>query len=214
MKNMPKLGEKCVASFNQSLQIASATEALWRTAPPTSEVRKQLKTPQLEALYEATFLRIFSAYEAFLEDVLTHFMARYRTASYEPVAAQGSNLHNSLSSAGSALLGNRSFLLWHNPSRAIDLSKRHLIDCPVEVVLDAQKGKIADYAAVRHHIAHNSSGTKARFCASALQLTGNDYRGLPGKLLRSENISDPLNPTKWIRTITDSMSEVVLDICP
>ena len=46
---------------DESLKIIASTEVLWLTAPPASVVRKQLKVPQLEALYEAVYLRVFSA---------------------------------------------------------------------------------------------------------------------------------------------------------
>jgi hypothetical protein len=70
---------------NESLQIISSTETLWLTAPPASVVRRQLKVPQLEALYESVYLRIFSAWESFIEGVLVRFMSGYETPNYQPV---------------------------------------------------------------------------------------------------------------------------------
>lgn len=214
MKPMPALGAKCVASFNQSLDIASATETLWLTAKPTSAVRKQLKTAQLEALYEATFLRVFSAYESFVEDSLVHYMANYGTPTYTPAASATGKIHPSLTSALATLYGNNDYLLWHNPQKGIDRAAKHLASSPVELVLAANKAKLDDYARIRHHIAHNSSDSGVKFAAAASRLTGSEYRRSPGKLLRSADISDPLNPTKWIRVIVDDMAATVLQICP
>lgn len=214
MKTMPALGTKCVASFNQSLDIASATETLWLTAKPASAVRKQLKTAQLEALYEATFLRVFSSYETFIEDSLVHYMANYGTASYIPNASATCQIHNSLTSAVAALYGGNDYLLWHNTKTSIGRVTKHLVGCPVETALTANKVNLDDYAKIRHHIAHNSSDSGVKFAAAASRLTGSEHRRQPGKLLRSADISDPLNPTKWIRVIVDDMAATVLQICP
>jgi hypothetical protein len=107
MKPMPGLGAKCVSNFNDTLSIVGATESLWLTAPPTTYVRSMLKVPQLEALYEAAFLRIFTAYENFLEDTLTHFMAGYKTPGYSPVAVASTTLHASVSAALQSLTSPR-----------------------------------------------------------------------------------------------------------
>ena len=88
------------------------------------------------------------------------------------------------------------------------------MDCPIETVLESRKILMEDYATIRHHIAHNSTDTKMQFSESANRLTGNSHRGRAGKLLRSENISDPLNQTKWIRMISDDMADAVLEMCP
>lgn len=214
MKPLPALGTKCVASFNQSLDIASATETLWLTAKPASAVRKQLKTAQLEALYEATFLRVFSAYESFIEDSLAHYMAGYGTVTYRPAASTTGQIHSSLTSAVAALYGGNDYLLWHNAKASIDRAIKHLVGCPVETALTGNKINLDDYAKIRHHIAHNSRDSGAKFAAAASRLTGSEHRRQPGKLLRSADISDPLNPTKWIRVIVDDMAATVLQICP
>lgn len=214
MKHMPALGTKCVASFNQSLDIASATETLWLTAKPASAVRKQLKIGQLEALYEATYLRVFSAYESFIENSLVHYMANYRTAAYSPAAPPTGQIHNSLRSAVATLYGDRDYLLWHNANVSIGRASRHLVDCPVETALTGNKVNLDDYAMIRHHIAHNSNDSRDKFAVSASRLTGSEHRRRPGKLLRSADISDPLNPTKWIRVIVDDLAATVLQICP
>lgn len=211
---MPALGTRCVASFNQSLDIASATETLWLTAKPASAVRKQLKTAQLEALYEATLLRVFSAYEKFIEDSLAHYMANYGTTAYSPTASAPNQLHPSLTSAVQTLYGRHDYLLWHNAKTSIDRAALHLVNCPVETVLIANKTNLDDYAKIRHHIAHNSLDSGAKFAAAASRLTGSEHGKRPGKLLRSADISDPLNPTKWIRVIVDDMAATVLQICP
>lgn len=214
MKAMPNLGTKCVDEFNNTLTIAAATETLWLTAPPASVVRQQLKVQQMEALYEATFLRIFSAYESFLEDSLAHFMAGYATSTHSPVAASGSQIHSTIKGAIATLYNGRRYLLWHDVGTTIRRSQKHLDQCPIEVVLTGNQSKLEDYARIRHHIAHNSRDSGQQFQAAAMALTGNRHGGKPGRLLRSADISDPLNQPKWIRSIVDDMAATVLQICP
>ncbi|MBG6098327.1 hypothetical protein [Nocardioides luteus] len=214
MKRMPALGAKCVEDFNNTLSIAAATETLWLTAPPTSEVRKHLKVPQLEALYEAAFLRIFSAYENFLEDSLSHFMAKYETATYTPVAATGKTLHSSLKAALIELYDGRPYILWHGVSSVIKRSRKHLDSSPIETALIANQAMLEDYARIRHRIAHGSPDAATEFLNAATRLTGNTHGGKPGRLLRAADITDPLNQPKWIRNVVDGMADVVLQICP
>lgn len=214
MKAMPHLGSKCVGRFNEILKIAATTEGLWLAAPPASEVKKQLKVPQLEALYEATYLRIFASFESFIEDSLAHYMSGYGTTSYTPVAAAGKRLHATVNNALGSLYGTRAYLLWHDMSRDIERSQVNLVSCPVEIALVAKQPELEDYAAIRHHIAHNSRDSRVKFEAAALRLTGSTHGGKPGRLLRSEDISDPLNTPKWIRKIVDDMAQTALQICP
>lgn len=214
MKVMPQLGSKCVARFNEDLKIAATTEGLWLGAPPASEIKKQLKVGQLEALYEATFLRVFASFESFLEDSLAHFMAGYATPNHSPSPAAGTALHATVTAALGALYGNRSYLLWHDVGRDIGRAKTHLLNCPLETILAANKVQLDDYASIRHHIAHNSKDSRQKFEAAARRITGSTHGGKPGRMLRSEDISDPLNTPKWIRKVVDDMAGVVLQICP
>jgi hypothetical protein len=214
MKIMPALGTKCVQDFNTTLTLAANTETLWLTAPPARVVRKQLKAVQLEALYEATFLRIFSAYESFLEDSLAHFMAGYSTSTYTPTAAPTATLHRSLKSARAALYGKKRYLLWHDVGTTIKRAQVNISGCPVEMALTGNQSNLEDYASIRHHIAHNSRDSATQFAAAANRLTGSTHRLRPGHLLRAPDIRDPLNQPKWIRTIVDDLATTVLQICP
>lgn len=211
---MPSIGTKCVAGFNETLSLAGATEALWLTARPASEIRRQLKGRQLEALYESVFLRIFAQYEAFQEAALVRYMANYGTPAYQPAPAPGTRLQPTVRAATSTLYGGSRYLLWHDNDKAIRRSQRFLVNSPMELVLSANSANLKDYARVRHHIAHNSPDSKDGFKQAATRLTGAAHAGVPGRMLRAPNISDPLNQPKWIRTIVDDLASIVLQICP
>ncbi len=202
---------------DDALSIVAATEALWLTAPPTSEIRQRLRVPQLEAVYEAIFLRVFGHWEKFLEDVTVRWMARHTTPSYTPVAAPGHSLYPSISTATTALFfehgHQRDFLLWHKPSRVRSRVSARLVNCPVEVLCNAHGDDLGRMADIRHHIAHGSADTKTKFCAAAIHLTGADHGGRPGRMLRSASLADPLNQPKWIRCLTDSLKSYASDVC-
>lgn len=209
---MPTLADKCVDALNSALLLASSTEALWLAAPPTGSIRRQLKVVQLEALYEATFLRQFTIYEAFLEELLVHLMARYPTPTYSPVASGGFVLARSVSLARSAVYGGRPYKLWHNPSEVRTRVSGFIAGSTLETQLGIHEQTLQDLAAIRHHIAHGSSDSKSKYLAAVRRLTGVSTPGTVGHLLRASDNSDPLNPTKWIRRFTDTFAGIVRDL--
>jgi hypothetical protein len=202
---MPALGTKFAQQANETLLIAANTETLWLTARPTSIIRTQLKVPQLEALYEATYLRVFATWENLLEDVLLHMMAKYETANYVPVASAGSALYRTIVAAKVTLYGGRRYLLWHNVQTVIDRTRSHLASCPMEAALSGAAIRLENYSVIRHRIAHDSADAVANFKSASISLSGSDQAGRAGRLLRAPNIADPLNQPKWIRVIVDDL---------
>jgi hypothetical protein len=214
MKTMPPLARSFIDEVDNSLAIVASTEVLWLRAPPGSEVRRQLKVDRLEALYESSFLRIFCAWENFLEEALTRFMARYETSAYSPVPAAGKTLPSTLVAARQQLYGTRSYLLWHDPGRVAHRSADHTVGCPVETVVTGASMRLLDFAAIRHRVAHSSLDARVKFGAAARSIAGSDFKGRPGRLLRSADVSDPLNQAKWIRVIADELVDLAGMIVP
>jgi hypothetical protein len=199
--------------LTSTLTWLSATEALWLGAPPTTEVRMKLKVPQLEALYESAFLRIFTFWEVFLEDSTVRLMARSSTISYAPAAAAGKKLYRSLSDSRTALYGGRDYLLWHDPIRSADRVAHYLVSSPVELELRSRQYWLMSLAQVRHRIAHASADADNKFRAAALDLTGATFRSRPGRLLRGSRPANALNPKKWILVFCDELQDSVDRIC-
>ena len=198
---MPPIAPAVLSTFELQvvgcLDIVGPTEALWLTSPPTTHVRRLLKVPQLEALYESAFLRIFTAWESYLEDLLVHMMAGYSTPSYSPRPATGGSLYETLAAARVALFAGRPYLLWHDAATVARRSGEKLVGCPIQRDLIGALGWLANVSAVRHRIAHSSPDAAAGFRAASMSLTGADHRGKPGRLLRAADLSDPLNQPKW-----------------
>jgi hypothetical protein len=205
------LENRFMGSLDDALQLVASTEGLWLTAPPASAVRRQLHVEQLEALYEAVFLRMFGAWEAYLEALTVRWMTRYQCPSYSPRAAVGSSLYATLQTASAALYfedgRQRDYLLWHNPDTVKRRVARVLVGSPIEILCDTQSVMLERVASVRHHIAHGTRDTLARFKQTAIALSGSDHRGRPGRFLRAADMADPLNQPKWIRNIGDQMKD-------
>ena len=209
---MPQLDQVFSAKVVETLAIAASTEALWLVAPPASEVRQQLKVRQLEALYESVYLRIFCAWEAFLEDVLLRLMAGYVTSSYQPVPAPGTSIQKTIKEAKTILYDSQSYLLWHDPGKVAQRAARYLVDSPLELVVRAEKPRLNIFSTIRHQIAHDSADTKLQFRAASTLLASSTFSDNAGKLLRSPDMSDPLNQPKWIRVISFELINVASSI--
>ncbi len=211
VSNLPPPFVDLQKSIGASIRLVSATEALWISAPPASQLRQQLTAGQLEALYEAAYLRIFAAWESYLESTTVRLMAKKGTASYTPTCPPGTNLYRTLDLARAALFGGRNYLLWHNPQTVISRSAGVLSGSPVEMVLTANVQDISDMATVRHAIAHNSSDARRKFQAASQSLAG-ITTGNPGHFLRSPNVADPLNPMKWLLVLSRRLECYALQI--
>lgn len=192
----------------QTLNWLGATEALWMAAPPTTQVRRNLKAPQMEALYEAAFLRIFAAWEVFQEDATVRLMAGAASPTYQPKAQPGYSLHRSLKAARSALYGNSPFLLWHNPPKSIQRISKFLDGAPIEVELTNSQNRLQHLGNIRHRVAHSSEDADAKFKTAALHITGVAFNGSPGKLLRAHDVTDPLNLKRWVFVITNELLDI------
>ncbi|MFJ6156615.1 hypothetical protein ACIQF8_14015 [Pseudarthrobacter sp. NPDC092184] len=177
-------------------------------APPTTQVRRNLKAPQMEALYEAAYLRIFAAWEVFQEDATVRLMAGAASPTYQPKAPSGASLHPSLKAARLSLYSGSQFLLWHSPTKAITRISRVLDGSPIEVELSNSQNRLQHLGNIRHRVAHSSDDADAKFKVAALDITGISFSGSPGKLLRAHDATDPLNLKRWIFVITNELLEI------
>lgn len=192
-------------SIESSLAIASSTEALWLTAPPASLVRRQLRAEHLEALYESAFMRAFMSWESFVEGATLRYLIGKNSPTYQSLRAVGQPRPKTLKAALQALLADgrppndpRDFLLWHNPTAVARRVGRWLTACPIEQVCTTHTLELSYISAVRHHIAHGSVDTRRGFVAAANHFAGSSYSGSPGRFLRADDNSDPLNRPRWI----------------
>lgn len=188
---------------DESEQIVSSVEALWQTAPIGSHVRKQIDEGQLSALYEMAFLSLFGHWENFIEDCVVRMLAGQGCASYAPVIVTAPRMQT-LTAARARLLNGRPFLLWYDPLKSANRTAAHVTASPLELMLRASSVQIGNMAAVRHAIAHQSHDAQMSFRTASLAMVGVEHPN-PGAFLRSQDHSDPLNPTRWLRRLTTDL---------
>jgi hypothetical protein len=187
----------------ESERIVSSVEALWQTAPIGSQIRQQINEGQLSALYEMAYLSLFGHWENFLEDCTIRMLAGQGSPSYTPVAVALPKLRT-LTAARVRLFGTSRFLLWHDPLRSANRVAVHVSGSPVEAMLRTSNARLQSMAAVRHAIAHQSEDALVSFKVASRSMVGVEHRS-PGEFLRAQDHSDPLNPTRWLRKLTDDM---------
>lgn len=190
---------------SESEQIVSSVEALWQTAPLGSRVRRDITEDQLCALYEMAYLSVFGHWENFIEECLVRMLSGQGCSTYTP-ALSAPPRARSLGDARLRVLAGKRFALWYDPVKSADRIAIHVTGSPLEAILRGSSVGIEQMAAVRHAIAHKSDDALAAFRAASLALAGVSY-GNPGRLLRSQDHSDPLNPVRWLRKMTTNLRD-------
>lgn len=186
--------------------VVANVEALWQTAPPKSDVRRQIGEPQLGALYEMAYLSIFGHWENFIEGCLVRMIAGQGSATYTPQLVAPPRART-LTSARQRVLGNQSYLLWYDPQKSVTRISTHVTGSPLEAAIAAAQGSLERYAAIRHAIAHRSRDSLQQFSAASTALCGVSDR-TPGDFLRRQDHTDPLNPVRWIRRISSDLRAI------
>ena len=198
------------AAFDRAVleaeKVVSNVEALWQTAPRRSDVRKQIGEKELFALYEMAYLSIFGHWESFVEECLTRMVAGQGSGVYAPVLVNPPRART-LQEARARILGNRRYLMWHDPAVAAGRIAQLVIGSPLEATLLAARQSIDDYAAIRHAIAHRSDDVVRGLGTASQSLTGVKHT-VPGRLLRMQDHADPLNPVRWLRKISSDLRQL------
>ena len=195
-RSMPPLASDFSAMVDRATQIAQAGEvlsALERTK------KKNMNVPRLESLYETAFLRIFLAWESFLEDSFHRFLCGYPTPSTSPTLLVGR--FQNLQAAASHVLGPHDFVSWTQPKGIVSRSQRYIQQGKHETVINSNSARLQHLASVRNRIAHRSQYSRTMFDGATISLAGRRYRGgSPGRFLRDNDpISNP--PERWLRSL-------------
>lgn len=203
MQHAAKRFHRCIADAER---LVANVEILWQTAPKGTQVRRNLGPRELQSLYELAYLSIFGDWEVFLEDSLSRMLAGRGTASWSVALVQGRPAR-SIRRARLQLLGTRQYLLWHDVDRVIRRVRAHVSASPLEHVLSANRLQLQFFAQVRHAIAHRSDHATTQFKAGALSRCGLAYAS-PGEFLRSQDHTDPLNPVRRLRSISNELAGI------
>lgn len=143
---------------------------------------------------------------------MVHYLADYASGEYVPKRVSG-KAPRTLREAREELYAGKDYLLWHNPDQVVARVRKVLEECPVEAVVASSSTELGHFAALRHRVAHDSSDTKEKFKAAALALCGGEHRSV-GRMLRSADNADPLNPRKWLLLIRERLVALVGEMTP
>lgn len=180
---MPALDQRLGDRIRESVSIAHAAETA-RLSPKSSNVYRAFSLTRVELLYELAFLRVFLAWESYLEEVFVRCLCGYRTR--HGIVAPRSGTHSrTLQGAQGVILGGRTYVLWHDPAIVVRRARTHLIHSPLESIVSSNIAFLALMAVIRHRIAHEQDDARRKFDVAAMHLTGRRYPGArPGRLLR------------------------------
>lgn len=172
---MPPLASQFGKQVDSALLLAEAGETIRTLSKPKSRIGNALTVSRLEALYEMAYLRIFLAWEVFLEESFVRSLCGYHTVMGPPDLIVSKQ--KSLADARIAMLGTSYYVTWASPHLIVIRCQRFLRNSGHETVVASNQIRLKWFAATRHRIAHSSAHAKSRFGDATMNLAGRRYRG-------------------------------------
>jgi hypothetical protein len=164
---------------------------------------------RIEALYELAFLRIFSCWEAIIEDVFYRSLCGYGFSSWmEQVMPSkrpsGRLYYPTIAAAEAAVLNGGDFLLWHDTHKVLSRYRQWLQPHAVSNhgqanVISSQQSMLQFFSRIRHRIAHSQQkDARRKFDAATTQFASRIYpASRPGSLLR-DHVFGISPPQTWL----------------
>jgi len=194
-KRMPRLDLRLARQSRIALGLVHAGEFAGRSGSPS--VRRRWSPSRLEALYEAVFLQVFSAWERCQEEIFLRSLC-----GYESVAAGRETLvrspFKSVRIARNTLLPLNAYWLWHKPDQIVGRCQGYIKNGQQEAIILSSKPRLQDWAAIRHRIAHDQQeDAKRKFSQAIINISGLAYIApRPGRFLR--DIQSASTNRRWI----------------
>src|SRR5580658_4258475 len=120
---MPRFDSALFSTATTAVSIVGAGELSRLSGGPT--IRKEWRTARLEALYELAYLRVFAAWESYLEAIFYRSLCGYASAAGQEQLIRGAYFP-SLAAAEADVLGAHTYALWHKPQKVIDRCKKYI----------------------------------------------------------------------------------------
>lgn len=211
---LPALSGQFLAEVSKALDFTRRLEAAQVALGGKGALAGEIGLTGVELGYELAYLRVFLSWEDFLESTFYRLMCGYSRAGIQENKAPGFTYSQSLSEAESLVLGNRDYVLWHNPAAVIGRADRFFIDSPFRLVVASAQARIEYFASVRHRIAHAQEHAQTVFDQTTVSLAGRRYKGSrPGRFLR-DWVPTAAPPARWLVSICDELSGLAQQICP
>jgi hypothetical protein len=207
---MPRLMRRfdtdLAAEGKSLIGLARAGEIVRHAAGPGTPGWTEWPIARLEAIYELAFLRMFVAWETFLDDSFHSYMCGY--ASRHGQEAPVANYYPTIEAAEIAVLGGQDFVTWYKPFRVISRCQQHVANGRHEAVFTAHVVWLTELGTIRHRIAHGQTHAMQEFDNTTNAWTGKKYRGSrPGTFLRDWNGDD-----RWLETLVKRISHLASQI--
>lgn len=204
---MPPLATRFGDYVDKMIGVCEAVEITLASDQPGGVARTQLTSNRVMHLYEAAYLRMFSAWESFLEECCIRYMLDYHSPHYSPVVSVGGL--GTLQDARLHIYGGRDYVLWHNPNAVVGRVSSRLANSPIETVVNSSYQTLEWMAFVRHRVAHDSDDARSKFDGATMGMAGRRYvGGRPGRFLRA---ADGV-PIRWLPTLGARLKALALQI--
>lgn len=210
-RRMPPLDSAFRVEILNAEDLVTRLEAARIALASQAMTRHTLHVKKLELLYELAYLRVFLAWENFLEQSFLRFLCGYRHSGGQESILSG-NYCRTLSDASATLFGNRGFALWHTPSTVVTRAQSFFANGRHEIIVSSNQARLAHFAAIRHRIAHAQDHAKFQFDQTTMALCGKRYLGSrPGVFLRDWAPSST-PPRRWIDAIAGELFSLAKQI--
>lgn len=205
----PSLG-LFTGEITRAVAIAQLGERIRATAPLGSVARRELRPEKLEALYELAYLRLFLAWEHFLEETFTRLLCGHVTAAGPPTLIQAK--FPNLNAARIAILHGQDFVSWANPAAVERRSRAFFTAGTHELVIQSSRARISAFNSVRNRIAHKSTFSQQEFDGASMLLAGRRYpASAPGRFLRDWNPA-VVPPERYIHSLVAELNSLAAQI--
>lgn len=210
-RRLPSLDQHLSSQIVSSLALVTRLEIAAIRTPNRAPDR--IRISDLELAYELAFLRVFMEWEILLEQSLLRLMCGFRHSGGQEPLALGQNYCLRLIDAEANLLGNKPYLLWHNPDLAINRASRIFNNSRYENIIASAQQRLKHFAAIRHRIAHSQKDAAQKFDTASMNIAGRRYAASrPGRFLRDWQVgSTP--PTRWLASICLELESLAKQIC-
>lgn len=206
---LPRLDNGFAASAAASLALVQRIEAARVAGQPGNPNR--LSVTDVELAYELAYLRVFTAWEALLEDVFIRLMCGYTRGGMAEVLAGGAAPHKTIAIAEAAMLHGNQYVLWHKTAKVVARAQATFVNSNFQQVIQSAQGRLDRLAAIRHRIAHDQHDAAAKFDAASMAIAGKRYRGArPGRFLRDVSNTPP---DRWIDVLTGELESWATQLC-
>jgi len=210
---MPGLAKAFEADPLRAVDLSQKGETARANLRPGPGRGGLISLQHLELLYELAYLRVFLAWEVFLEESFLRYMCGYAAGHGQEIPTSG-KYFGKLETARAALYNQRDYVLWHNPTVVLRRVSAHIDQGRHEGVIRSIAGRLESFARVRHRIAHSQPHAKTAFDQTTMSLCGKRFLGSrPGRFLRDFAPGRPA-PVRWLTVVTTELTALAFQITP